>query len=218
MTSTKDESAFLAYILTNKARSPLIPGTCSSPGTHNTIRSTEADRQGWMGMLVASLLPGQMAQLLRGEDASWRGVTTLQRAQSSREQKCWQLLMHLPERKETILPRKVCVCVCVNFPQSVVQEGWLRSKTRVKHRWKIQGYESTLQHNTMHPLSNDKVPVLKTPPLSGSDTAVQATSPRLSVDAVSQTSTDIHPLISLSEVFHSQSWIAGPKAGGQITF
>lgn len=55
----------------------------------------------------------------------------------------------------------------------------------------------------MHPLSNDKVPVLKTPPLSGSDTAVQATSPRLSVDAVSQTSTDIHPLISLSEVSES---------------
>ncbi len=125
--SSKDVSASLAYILTNKACPPLIPGTCSSPGTHNTIRSPEADRQGWVGMLVASLLPGQMAQLLGGEEASWRGVTALQRAQSSREQKCWQLLMHLPESKETVLARSVYVCLLPLW-RVLPNKGCARSK------------------------------------------------------------------------------------------
>ncbi|KAI3354268.1 hypothetical protein L3Q82_018801, partial [Scortum barcoo] len=43
--SSKDVSASLAYILANKAGPPLIPGTCSSSGTHNTIHSPEAGRQ-----------------------------------------------------------------------------------------------------------------------------------------------------------------------------
>lgn len=93
-------------------------GNMFKPRTHNMI--PETDWQGWVGMLVASLLPGQMAQLLGEEDASWRGVTALQRAQSSTEQKCWQLLMHLPERKETVLPRKLCIRVCVHFLLSMV--------------------------------------------------------------------------------------------------
>lgn len=88
MPSSKDVSASLAHILTNKACPPLIPGTCSSPGTHDTIGRPEAGRRGRVGMLVASLLPGQMAQLLGGKVAFWRGVTALQRAQSGREQKC----------------------------------------------------------------------------------------------------------------------------------
>ncbi|KAI4815648.1 hypothetical protein KUCAC02_005785 [Chaenocephalus aceratus] len=37
MPSSKDVSASLAHILTNKACPPLIPGTCSSTGTHDTI-------------------------------------------------------------------------------------------------------------------------------------------------------------------------------------
>ena len=99
---------------------PLIPGTCSSPGIHITIRSPEAgrrtDRQTGLSvyMLVASLLPGQMAWLLEEEEASWRGVTALQRAQSSGEQKCWQLLTHLPKSKETGTPMKMCIRLC--FP------------------------------------------------------------------------------------------------------
>lgn len=40
--STKDESAFLACILANKAFSPLIPGTRSSRGNHNAIRGPQA--------------------------------------------------------------------------------------------------------------------------------------------------------------------------------
>lgn len=111
--SSEDGSTSLAYILTNKACPPLIPQTCSSPETHNTICGPEADRRGWMGMLVASLLPGQMAWLLGKEEASWRGVTALQRAQSSREQKCWQPLMHLPESQETFYPRSVWICGCL---------------------------------------------------------------------------------------------------------
>lgn len=42
--STKDESAFLACILANKAFSPLIPGTRSSRRNHNTIRGLQAGR------------------------------------------------------------------------------------------------------------------------------------------------------------------------------
>lgn len=38
----KDTSTSLAYILTNKACPPLIPGTCSSPGTQDAIRSPGA--------------------------------------------------------------------------------------------------------------------------------------------------------------------------------
>lgn len=117
VSSSKDAFSSLAYMLTNKACSPLISGTCSSPGLTTW---SQKDWQGWVGMLVASLLPGQMARLLGEEDASWRGVTALQRAQSSTEQKCWQLLMHLPERKETILPRKLCIRVCVRFLLSMV--------------------------------------------------------------------------------------------------
>lgn len=40
--STKDESAFLARILANKAFSPLIPGTRSSRGNGNAIRGPQA--------------------------------------------------------------------------------------------------------------------------------------------------------------------------------
>lgn len=60
----------------------------------------------------------------------------------------------------------------------------------------------------------------KCPLYHGGDTAVQATAlaAHLCVKAISQTWTDIHPLISPSEVFHSQSWISVPEAGGQITF
>lgn len=42
--STKDESAFLARILANKAFSPLIPGTRSSRRNHNAIRGLQAGR------------------------------------------------------------------------------------------------------------------------------------------------------------------------------
>lgn len=42
--STKDESAFLACILANKASSPLIPGKRSSRGNHNAIRGLQAGR------------------------------------------------------------------------------------------------------------------------------------------------------------------------------
>lgn len=67
LTSTKDESAFLAYIPTNKSTlSRLILGTCSGPGTRNAIDSPEADTRGRKGVPLASLLPGQMAQLLGG--------------------------------------------------------------------------------------------------------------------------------------------------------
>lgn len=69
LTSTKDESAFLAYIPTNKSPlSRLIPGTCSGPGNRNTINCPEADMWGRKGALLASLLPGQMAQLLGVEE------------------------------------------------------------------------------------------------------------------------------------------------------
>lgn len=142
--ASKDASTSLAYILTNKAYPPLIPGTCSSPGTHNTIRSPEADRQGWAGMLVASLLPGQMARLLGGEEASWRGVTALQRAQSSREQKCWQLLLHLPESTEAALPRKVCVftsSIDMVFPVRLIEIK--DRETQSKHCRQKRGFDST---------------------------------------------------------------------------
>lgn len=44
LTSTKDESAFLAYIPTNKSPlSRLIPETCSGPGNRNAIDCLEAE-------------------------------------------------------------------------------------------------------------------------------------------------------------------------------
>lgn len=45
VSSSKDASASLTYILTSKACLPLIPGTRSSPGTHNAICSPEAGSQ-----------------------------------------------------------------------------------------------------------------------------------------------------------------------------
>lgn len=119
----------LAYMLTNKACSPLISANMFKPGTHNMIPETAW--QGWVGMLVASLPPGQMARLLGEEEASWRGVTALQRAQSRTEQKCWQLLMHLPERKETRLTKKSLHMRLRVFTFSLAwpsRAGWLRSK------------------------------------------------------------------------------------------
>lgn len=67
LTSAKDESAFLAYIPTNKSPlSRLIQGTCSDPGIRNAIDGPEADTRGRKGALLASPLPSQMAQLLGG--------------------------------------------------------------------------------------------------------------------------------------------------------
>lgn len=61
--STKDESAFLAGILVNKAFSPLIPGTRSSRGNHNAIRGPQAS---WAKELVTALLSGQTEQAIIG--------------------------------------------------------------------------------------------------------------------------------------------------------
>lgn len=121
----------------------LISGTCSSPGTHNATRSQR--RAGLSGLLVASLLPGQMARLLGGRrgflercDCTAKGpikqrteVLTAANAFTWEHRDCpsQEILAYVP------------VCVYFLLGMGFPKKGWLRSKREKlikKHSVKAQ--------------------------------------------------------------------------------
>lgn len=221
MPSSKDVSASLAYILTNKACPPLIPGTCSSPGTHNKIGSPEADRQGWVGMLVASLLPGQMAQLLGGR----RGF--LERCDCTAKGPIKQRTEVLTaanaftwEQRDCLSEEHVCMCVCflygMFFPIKVAMRS-KRERNSVKallglwvnlFAWKgCKIHSATLRiHYQVTKFLFCTCPLYQAVTQQYRPQPV-ATQLCFKATQGSPTSTGIRPLISLSEDFHSQCWI-----------
>lgn len=163
-------------------------------------------------MLVARLLPGQMAQLLR-----W--VHFLERCDCTAKGSIKQRTEVLTAVNSfTWAPRdcrtqKVCEHVC---PVYIVWRPpiWRIKLKSIAVSWVILfGSKGCKVHNTTQSLSNGKFLFWKYP-LSGSDTT--AMSPSSTPQCGGHTA-DVHPLISLS-VFHSQSWVITPKAGRQITF
>lgn len=156
-------------------------------------------------MLVASPLPGQMAQLLGEEEASWRGVTALQRAQSSRGTEVLTAANAFTwEQRDCPTTETVCVSACVYSLLSMVFSiRSIKIKERKTHSRQNAGVNrcartgsTTSQHASIVKWQSSCFEWMSL--LSGSDTAVQtrALAVHLCVEAVSHAS-------ALTQLSHS---------------